>query len=162
MAIWLKNLLLECGLLKQFDVTNICREVKKQLNFPGGSVVKKPPAMQEMWVWSLGRGDTLEKKMATHSRILAWEIPWKFLGKRSLAGYSPWGHKRVGNDLATKQQKNYYCFCLVSVNAQSCPRFVTPWTVAHQALLFMEFSRQEYGSGLPFSTPQALKLFLYI
>ena len=28
-----------------------------------------------------------------------------------------------------------------------------PWTVAHQALLFMEFSRQEYWSGLPFPSP---------
>ena len=31
--------------------------------------------------------------------------------------------------------------------------FLTPWTVAHQARLSMEFSRQEYWSGLPFSTP---------
>ena len=31
--------------------------------------------------------------------------------------------------------------------------FVTPWTVAHQALLSMEFSRQEYWSGLPFLSP---------
>ena len=31
--------------------------------------------MQEMWVPSLGGEDTLEKKMATHSSILAWEIP---------------------------------------------------------------------------------------
>ena len=31
--------------------------------------------------------------------------------------------------------------------------FVTPWTVAHQALLSMEFSRQEYWSGLPFPSP---------
>ena len=31
--------------------------------------------------------------------------------------------------------------------------FVTPWTVAHQAPPFMEFSRQEYWSGLPFSSP---------
>ena len=31
---------------------------------------------QEMWVWSLGWGDPLEKKMATHSSILAWRIPW--------------------------------------------------------------------------------------
>ena len=34
--------------------------------------------------------------------------------------------------------------------------FVTPWTVAHQALLSMEFSRQEYWNGLPFSSPQDL------
>ena len=32
--------------------------------------------MQEMWVQSLGREDPLEKEMATHSRILAWEISW--------------------------------------------------------------------------------------
>ena len=31
--------------------------------------------------------------------------------------------------------------------------FATPWTVAHQTPLFMEFSRQEYWSGLPFLTP---------
>ena len=34
--------------------------------------------------------------------------------------------------------------------------FVTPWTVAHQVPLFMEFPMQEYWSGLPFSTPGAL------
>ena len=39
---------------------------------PGGSVVKNPPAKQEMKVWSLGQEDPLEKEMATHSRILAW------------------------------------------------------------------------------------------
>ena len=32
--------------------------------------------MQEMWVQSLGQEDPLEEKMATHSRILAWERPW--------------------------------------------------------------------------------------
>ena len=34
--------------------------------------------------------------------------------------------------------------------AQSCPALATPWTVACQAPLFIEFSRQEYWSGLPF------------
>ena len=38
--------------------------------------VKSLPAMQETWVPSLGWGDPLEKEMATHSRILAWKIPW--------------------------------------------------------------------------------------
>ena len=32
--------------------------------------------MQEIWVQSLDREDPLEKEMATHSSILAWEIPW--------------------------------------------------------------------------------------
>ena len=38
--------------------------------------VKNLPAMQETRVQSLGWEDPLEKEMATHSRILAWEIPW--------------------------------------------------------------------------------------
>ena len=39
-------------------------------------LVKSLPAMQETRIQSLGREDSLEKKMATHSGILAWEIPW--------------------------------------------------------------------------------------
>ena len=38
--------------------------------------VKRLPAMRETWVQSLGREGLLEKKMATHSSILAWKIPW--------------------------------------------------------------------------------------
>ena len=44
--------------------------------FPGGSVVKNPPAMQEMQVPSLDQEDPLKKGMATHSSSLAWRIPW--------------------------------------------------------------------------------------
>ena len=44
---------------------------------------------QETWVWSLCGEDPLEKEMTIHSSILAWEIRWK----KSLAGYSSWGHK---------------------------------------------------------------------
>ena len=40
--------------------------------------------LQEMWVRSLGWEDPLEKKMATHSSIPAWEIPWT----EEPAGYS--------------------------------------------------------------------------
>ena len=32
--------------------------------------------MQETWFWSLGQKDPLEKGMATHSSVLAWEVPW--------------------------------------------------------------------------------------
>ena len=48
--------------------------------------------MQEMQVQSLGQEDSLEKEMATHSSILAWEIPWT----EEPGGYSLWGTKRVG------------------------------------------------------------------
>ena len=43
----------------------------------GGSPLKNLSANQEMWVRSLGQEDPLEKKMATHSSILAWQIPWQ-------------------------------------------------------------------------------------
>ena len=43
---------------------------------PDSSAVKNPPAMREMQVRCLGQEDPLEKAMATHSSILAWEIPW--------------------------------------------------------------------------------------
>ena len=39
-------------------------------------MVKNLPVMQEMQVRSLGGEDPLEKEMATHSNVLAWEIPW--------------------------------------------------------------------------------------
>ena len=39
--------------------------------FPGGSLLKNLPAMQEAWVWSLGSEDPLEESMATPSSILA-------------------------------------------------------------------------------------------
>ena len=44
------------------------------------------------------------------------------------------------------------CVCVPSSSAVS-DSFLTSWTVAHQAPLSMEFSRQEYWSGLPFPTP---------
>ena len=52
-------------------------------------MVKNPPAMQETQVRSLGQEDPLEKGMAKHSSILAWEIPWT----EEPGGYSPGGHK---------------------------------------------------------------------
>ena len=51
---------------------------------------KNLPAMQEIQIQSLGWEDPLKEEMATHSSIL----PGEFHGQRSLAGYSPWGHKQ--------------------------------------------------------------------
>ena len=39
-------------------------------------MVKNPSAMWEIWVRSLGWEDSLEKRKATHSNILAWRLPW--------------------------------------------------------------------------------------
>ena len=63
-------------------------------------MLKNPPAMQEMHVYFPGQGDPLEKEMATHSSILAWEIPWtEESGKLQSKGL-----QRVRHDLATNQQ----------------------------------------------------------
>ena len=69
--------------------------------------------MQEIWVPSLDQEDPLEKEMATHTSVLAWEIQ----------------------------------MVLKEIHLQ------TLWTGAHQALLSMGVSRQEYWSGLPCLPP---------
>ena len=46
------------------------------MGFPGGSVIKNLPAMQERWIGSLGWEDPLEKEMLTHVSILVWETQW--------------------------------------------------------------------------------------
>ena len=69
----------------------------KEMGFPGGSVVKNPPAMQEpqeMQVQSLGQEDPLEEGMATHSSILAWRIPWT----EEPGGLQSMGQQRVRHE----------------------------------------------------------------
>ena len=56
--------------------------------------IKRPPAMQETWVRSLGWEDPLEKEMATHSSILAWRILWTEDPDR----LQSMGSQRVGHD----------------------------------------------------------------
>ena len=62
--------------------------------------VKCLPTMQETGVQSLGREDSLEKEMATHSSIVAWRIPWT----KDLGGLQSMGFQRVGHGLS------YFCF----------------------------------------------------
>ena len=69
--------------------------------FSGGSAVKNSPAIQATRVESVGQKIPWRRK---------WQLTPAFLpenshGQRSLAGYRPWGCKRVGHDLATKQQQ---------------------------------------------------------
>ena len=66
----------------------------------GSSVVHLP--VQDMWVQFLGQEHPLEKEMAIHSSILAWEIPWtEEPGWATVHGVA----KRVEHDLVTKQQR---------------------------------------------------------
>ena len=57
--------------------------------------------MHEMRVQSLSREDPLEKEMATHSNILAWEIP----RTEESDGLQSMGLQRVRHDLTTRQQQ---------------------------------------------------------
>ena len=74
------------------------------MGFPGGSVGKNLPATA---------GDVRDAGSVSGSERCAgrkWQptpvfLPGKSHGQRSLAGYSPWGHKRVGHDLVTKEQQ---------------------------------------------------------
>ena len=54
--------------------------------------------MQEKQVRSLGQDDPLEQEVATHSRMLAWEIPWT----KEPNGLKSMVSQRVGHDLATE------------------------------------------------------------
>ena len=72
------------------------------MGFSGASVVKNPPAMQEMQVNFLGREDPLEKEMATHFSILAWEIPWT----EEPGGLQSKGSQKSCTNVVTKQQPN--------------------------------------------------------
>ena len=63
-------------------------------------MVKNLPAIRETWVRSLGQEDPLEKEMATHSSILAWEIPWT----EDPGELQSMGLQRVRHDLATEHK----------------------------------------------------------
>ena len=78
------------------------------MGFPGGSVVKNLPAMQDMQVWSLARKNPLEKEMATHCSILAWEIPWT----EKSGGLQSMGLQRIGHDWADKLQQQQIDTCI--------------------------------------------------
>ena len=69
--------------------------------FLGGSVVKKKIhlPMQGMWVQFLGQEDPLEKDIATHSSIIAWEIPWT----EESGGLQSMGSQKSQAWLMTKQ-----------------------------------------------------------
>ena len=104
-----------------------------------------PAQMLEMQIRSLGGEDPLEKEMATHSSILAWEIPWaeepggpqsmglqrvrhfnryskfcKSHGRRSLVGCSPWG--RWGSDTTEQLHFHFSLSCIGEGNGNPLQR----------------------------------------
>ena len=80
-------------------------------------MVKNPPTMLDMWVWNLGWEETLEEEMATHPSILTWEILWI---EEPGGLQSPWDHKRVRCNLATKQQQQQCIYLFSSLLGFHC------------------------------------------
>ena len=89
-------------------------------------VAQNPHAMQETWVWSLGKEDLLEKNMATHSSILVWRISWT----EEPGGLQSVGLQRVRPDWATNtltsDKLQDYCFYLEN----GCPLFTKKSTTS--------------------------------
>ena len=83
------------------SITDKLDNILLTLYYPGGTVIKNLPVMQKIQktrVWSLGWEDPLEKEMATHSNILAWEILWT----EESGGLQSIGLERVGHNWATE------------------------------------------------------------
>ena len=124
------------------------------MGFPGGSVVKNSLVKREMQIQSLGWGDPLEEEMATHSSILAWEIPWT---------EEPGRAQSMGVTESQTQFNNKNNLCpfpssastpVLEADGDGCAKpfshdrlFATLWTVAHQAPLFMGFPSKNTGVG---------------
>ena len=95
------------------------------LGFLGGSVVKNPPAKKETWVRSLGREAPWRRK---------WQPTAVFLPEKShvLAGHSPWGHRRVGPDLATEQKPDILDTSILALYVCDLPNTnIWPTLVGH-------------------------------
>ena len=84
---------------------------KSRRTFLVAQTVKRLSTMRETWVRSLGREDSLEQEMATHSSTLAWKIQWmEELGAR----YCPWGRKESGTT-----ERLHFHFQVMSVVSDS-------------------------------------------
>ena len=103
--------------------------------------IKNLPAMPETRVWSLGREIPWRREWQPTPVFL----PGEFYGQRSLVGYSPRGHKKSDTTEQLNWTEGTQCVC---ESLSHVPLFMTPWAIAHQAPLSIEFSRQEYWSWL--------------
>ena len=99
-------------------------------------MVKNPTAKAGDVGSSPGSGRSLEKEMATHSSILAWEIPWT----EEPGGFSPWGCKRVRYNSAIKPPPPHFALqflpALVRVMHQQRKEF------SLQLMVKIEYNKQ--------------------
>ena len=90
------NVKLDGHIQPHIDLNVKLRVIGTLFLFPSlvAQTVKCLPTMREIQVQSLGREDPLEKELATHSRTLAWKIPWM----EEPGGLQSMGSQRVRHD----------------------------------------------------------------
>ena len=96
---------------------------------------KNPPAIQETWVWSLGQEDPLEKEIAFHSNILAWEILWP----EEPGGLQSVGLQRVGHNWATEPTHRHQEHVYVNPNRPIHPSLPFPLGYLYICSLYLCF-----------------------
>ena len=104
--------------------------MSKRIWFRSASLVPQSvqnlPAMQETWVWSLGREDPLTKGKATHWSILARRIPWT----EEPGGLQSMGSNRVGHDWATNTFAYAYKYLCIHVESFQATSVLKSGTVS--------------------------------
>ena len=116
----------------------------------GSSVVKNPPAKCKRVGF-----DPWVRKIPWRRK---WQptpvfLPGKSHGQRSLVGYSPWGHKRVGHNWATKQQWFKWVFQHVATLSWAA------WFCKQACLIHSAFSSQQIPVEVPSWRPQTIVLY---
>ena len=102
---WSQDLMKLTFLMSHHRKNSMRKKVIGKKCLPGGSAVKKPPAVQETWVWSLGQEDLLEEEIATHSSILAWII----LQTEEPGRLQSMGSQKSWTQLSNKTTKKWIC-----------------------------------------------------
>ena len=130
--------------------------------FPVGSVVKNLSGIQEMRVQSVEWEDPLEKEMATHSNILAWEIPWT----EEPDGLQSMGSHRGRHNLATKQRQHMCVLLLLLLSLSVMSDFLWPFEhmpgfpVLHYLLEYAQTHVHWVGDAIQPSHPLSPLLLL--
>ena len=131
--------------------------------------------MQETWVQSLGWIDPLEKEMATHSSILAWEIPWteepgKLTSTRSQSLGHNWGHMQHGRLPQTslsflhQSWRPPHASILIHAMPALLPHHLSSaWTwAAHPWNLVQSYFERFGGQVSPDCLPRLIKSFFFL
>ena len=115
-----------------------------------------------LWLlrWLSGEESTCQCRFDPWVRKTPWRKEWqptpvflsgKLYGQRSLAGYSPWDHKGVGYNLATKQQQH---FSFTFLHHKSSPRFLPGLLHTAHEKLMAKRQAVEKSKGKNLSHPQ--------